>query len=379
MRLKEISEGKARLLIPDPEEFKKEGKFDPSWAPVFYNPRMIFNRDFSVVIVHFLSPKHIVDALSATGIRGIRYYLESGSVDEIVFNDKNKKSVELIQKNIELNKIPNATVFNKDANSLLYEIKSDFIDIDPFGSPSPFILSSVNAAKRGGFVAYTATDLAPLEGRARKSCARKYFTSNYKLSFSKEIGLRVLISKIIRESAIIEKTVYPLISYYSDYYYRIFFKVVTGAKKADASLEDLGFIYECQDCGYHETSSTQCVNKCPYCGSKNIKIVGPLWLGNLVDKDFIKNLSQNIEKFDYLQSYGKIRNLLNLLVNETNYIGYYNLDFLASKHKVNVPAVSKMVECLGESSRTHFDSKSIKTSKKFEDILLCMKNLSYNR
>lgn len=379
MRLKEIDEGKAKLLIPDPEEFKKEGKFDPSWAPVFYNPRMIFNRDFSVIVVSFLSPKHIVDALSATGIRGIRYYLESYTADEIIFNDRNKNSVELIQKNIELNKIPNTAVFNKDANSLLYEIKSDFIDIDPFGSPAPFILSSINAVKRGGFIAYTATDLAPLEGRARRSCMRKYFTSNYKLSLSKEIGLRVLISKVIQESAIIEKTVYPLISYYSDYYYRVFFKVINGAKRADASLENLGYIYECQDCGYHEVSSTQCINKCSYCGSKNIKIVGPLWLGNLIDKDFSKNLYQNIEKFSYLKYYNKIRSIIDLLINESNYIGYYNLDFLASKHKINVPAVTKMIECLGDASRTHFDSKSIKTNKKFEDILLCIKKLSYNR
>ncbi|AWR95006.1 tRNA (guanine(26)-N(2))-dimethyltransferase [Acidianus brierleyi] len=379
MRLKEIDEGKAKLLIPDPEEFRKEGKFDPSWAPVFYNPRMIFNRDFSVVIVHFLSPKTIVDALSATGIRGIRYYLESYTADEIIFNDRNKDSVELIQKNIELNKVPNTKVFNKDANSLLYEIKSDFVDIDPFGSPSPFILSSINAVKRGGFVAYTATDLAPLEGRARRSCLRKYFTFNYKLSLSKEIGLRVLISKVIQESAIMEKSVYPLISYYSDYYYRVFFRVINGAKKADEVLEKLGFIYECQDCGYHEISHTQCIDKCSYCGSKNIKTVGPLWLGNLIDKDFVNGLSQNLEKFSYLKYYDKIRSIVDLLLNESNYVGYYNLDFLASKHKTNVPAVSKMIECLGDASRTHFDTKSIKTNKKFEDILLCIKNLSYYR
>jgi len=208
---------------------------------------------------------------------------------------------------------------------------------------------------------------------------RKYFTFNYKLSLSKEIGLRVLISKVIQESAIMEKSVYPLISYYSDYYYRVFFRVINGAKKADEVLEKLGFIYECQDCGYHEISHTQCIDKCSYCGSKNIKTVGPLWLGNLIDKDFVNGLSQNLEKFSYLKYYDKIRSIVDLLLNESNYVGYYNLDFLASKHKTNVPAVSKMIECLGDASRTHFDTKSIKTNKKFEDILLCIKNLSYYR
>ncbi|TRM78608.1 tRNA (guanine(10)-N(2))-dimethyltransferase, partial [Sulfolobus sp. D5] len=235
MKLKEIVEGKAKILIPDPSEYTKEGKFDPSWAPVFYNPKMVLNRDISVIVVSTLRPKIVVDTLSATGIRGIRYFLESWRSENLIFNDKNTEAVNLIKQNLKLNGIDdNVTkVYNRDANSLLYEIKADYVDIDPFGTPAPFILSSINATIRKGVVAITATDLSALTGSSVLSARRKYDVINSKLSSSKELGIRVLIGKVIREASIMEKTVYPLFSFYSDYYYRLFLRVDKGAKKAD--------------------------------------------------------------------------------------------------------------------------------------------------
>lgn len=373
MRLKEVTEGKARLLIPDPEEYRKEGKFDPSWAPVFYNPRMVLNRDVSVVVVSALSPRSIVDALSATGVRGIRYSLESSQVEEVVFNDKSPSAVELIRKNVEINGIKNAKLYNRDANSLLYDIKVDYVDVDPFGSPAPFILSSISAVKRGGSVAYTATDLSPLEGKARRSCLRKYFVYNQKLSFSKEVGIRALISKVVRDSAVLERTVVPLVSFYSDYYYRVFFRVLGGAKRADRALEEIGYFVECQDCGYHEGTREKCVDKCPYCGSKNIRIVGPVWLGKLADDEFLGTITSSIGKFEYLSNFQRVKELLTSLKEENKFLAYYNLDFVASRHKVNVPPTKHMLDCLGEARRTHFDKKGIKTSKKFEEVVECLK------
>ncbi|BDC19913.1 N2,N2-dimethylguanosine tRNA methyltransferase [Acidianus sp. HS-5] len=372
----EIEEGKARILVPDPKEYEKNGKFDPSWAPVFYNPKMIFNRDISVIAVSAISPKYIIDALSASGIRGIRYYLESNStIDEIIFNDKSKISVDLISKNVERNGVKVAKVTNRDANSLLYEVIADYVDIDPFGSPSPFILSSINAVKNGGYVAYTATDLAPLEGSAKKSCKRKYDVNNSKLSFSKEVGIRVLISKIVREAAILEKAVEPLLAFYNDYYYRVILKVNRGAKRADESLEKLGYFYECDKCGF-SGSSKDLIEKCPRCGSK-LKISGPVWLGKTNDSEFINKMISSLQKFSYVKNFEAISILLNKISQEIKYPpGYYNLEFISSKYKINVPSREKEIECLGEASPTHFSPKGIKTSKNFDDVLECIKALS---
>lgn len=378
MNLKQIREGKAEILIPDPSKYEKEGKYDPAWAPVFYNPKMVFNRDISIVAVAVISPKSGIDALSATGVRGIRYYLEANSLEEIILNDKSSIAVELIKKNLALNKISSAIVTNRDANSLLYEIKSDFTDIDPFGSPSPFILSSINSVKNNGYVGYTATDLSPLEGRAIKSCRRKYDVNNAKLSFSKEIGVRVLISKIVREAAILEKAVIPMFTFYHDYYYRLFLKVVKGARKADESLDKLGYAFECDFCGF-SSMTKDIVNNCPRCGSK-VKLVGKIWLDELNNQEFITMMREKLQKYSYLQTYEEIDKLLNQVARESKFKSHYiNLEFLASRYKINVPSKKKVIECLGEATETHFDPKGIKTSKNFDEILECIKSLSGKR
>ncbi|ARM76567.1 tRNA (guanine(26)-N(2))-dimethyltransferase [Acidianus manzaensis] len=375
MNLRKIKEGKAEIFIPDPKDYEKQGKFDPSWAPVFYNPKMVFNRDLSVIAVSVISPKKIVDALSASGIRGIRYQIESSSSSEVIFNDKNPRSVDLIKKNVEINDIHDATITNKDANSILFEIISDFVDIDPFGSPSPFILSSINATKNNGYVAYTATDLSPLEGRAVKSCKRKYDVQNIKLSFSKEIGIRVLISKIIREASILEKTAIPVLSFYHDYYYRIFMKVMRGARKADENLENLGYAIECDKCGFSSITK-EMISKCPICGN-NLKIVSRIWTGQLNDQDFLVKINERLANFKYLANYTNIQNLISKLIIENKYVtNYINLEFVASRYRTNVPSRSKMIECLSDATETHFDPKGIKTNKNFDEIIECIKKIN---
>ncbi|QIJ32895.1 tRNA (guanine(26)-N(2))-dimethyltransferase [Acidianus sulfidivorans JP7] len=375
MNLRKIKEGKAEIFVPDPKEYEKQGKFDPAWAPVFYNPKMVFNRDISVIAVSIISPKRIIDALSASGIRGIRYKLESSSSSEIILNDKNPMAVDLIKKNVELNKLNDISITRKDANALFYEIFSDFIDVDPFGSPSPFILSSINAVKNNGYVAYTATDLSPLEGRAVKSCKRKYDVENTKLSFSKEVGIRVLISKIVREASILEKTVKPVLSFYHDYYYRIFLKVTRGAKKADENLDNLGYAFECDKCGF-SSMTKDIVKKCPVCGN-DVKLVGKIWLGKLNDDDFLHRMYDKLTDFKYLDNYKYILNLISTLINENKFSrNYINIEFVASRYRTNVPARRKILECLNDASETHFDPKGIKTDKNFNDVVDCIKTLS---
>ncbi|MEM0373159.1 MAG: tRNA (guanine(10)-N(2))-dimethyltransferase [Sulfolobaceae archaeon] len=373
MKLREIVEGKVRLLVPDLEELKKNNFVDPAWAPVFYNPKMVFNRDLSVLFVSVISPKSVIDALSATGIRGLRYYIEN-NVNEVILNDKNPIAYNLMIENVKLNNIPQGSikVYNRDANSLLFEIYADFIDIDPFGSPIPFVLASVKAAGKRGYVAYTATDLAPLEGSHKNSCRRKYGAINEKLSFSKEVGLRILIGKIISEAAIIEKALEPILAYYADHYYRVYFKVNKGAKRTDELLEKFGYYYECSKCGFVIESKEFHKFECPRCKTP-MRVAGPLWLGKLNDLDFIEKIKHELEKFSYLTTYNRISKLLEYLKNESKYNHYWRLDFLSSRIKTNVPKRQKVIECLGDGSFTHFDYRGIKTNKSYDEIVECIK------
>ncbi|BCU71165.1 tRNA (guanine(26)-N(2))-dimethyltransferase [Stygiolobus caldivivus] len=373
MKLIKIKEGKAEILVPDPKSYEIDGKFDPSWAPVFYNPKMTLNRDLSVVVLSVLKPKKIVDALSASGIRGIRYFKEIEGVEKVIFNDLDKNAVELINKNIELNKVK-GEVFNKDANALLHEIKADFIDIDPFGSPAPFLLSAFNAVVRGGYVAITSTDLSALVCSSKYSARRKYDIYCERLSFSRELGVRGLIGKAIREAAILEKAAIPIFSFYYDYYYRVFFKVEGGAKRADNLLSKLVYYYECPNCGYRERSEYYERIKCTKCGTL-MRVYGPAWGGELYNTDLVSDVKNKLQSnFTYLPVYNHVTRLVSTVENEAMYTQpYYKLDFLSSRLKKNVPAKNKVISCLSDASNTHFDNVGIKTSKNVEEVIQCIK------
>jgi tRNA (guanine26-N2/guanine27-N2)-dimethyltransferase len=362
MKLKEITEGHVRLLVPDPEEYKRGERFDPSWAPVFYNPKMKFNRDISVAFLKAFPVKSAIDGMSATGVRALRYKIESG-VEEVIANDKDSLAVDLVKKNAELNNVK-ITVTNRDVNALLYEVKAEFVDIDPFGTPSPFLLSALNSSTK--YLGVTATDLTALECASRSSARRKYDLTCYgRVSFSKEFGLRALIGKVVRYAAVLEKGVRPLVSFYREYYYRVFLEVIRGSGKSNESLQNLGYVYECPRCGYRVKSDCSCQPSCPICGSK-MNGGGPVWLGKLGESEAIAKVKSAVEEKEE-------KEFLELIQEEVRYSEpYYDTDFLASTAKTSPRKISDLISCLGDARRTHFDPKGFKTDLSFNKVRDCV-------
>ena len=162
--MKQLTEGITKLFVHTGLPTKK--------MKVFYNPVKEADRSLSVKVLKHFKPKHCLDLLCATGARGIRLMNESG-VKDMTFNDSNPEALKLLKKNLRLNKLK-ARVFNKDANQLLYELKErfDFIDLDPFGSPNPYLESCIKFLQRKGLLGVTATDTAVLVGAKPKACRR---------------------------------------------------------------------------------------------------------------------------------------------------------------------------------------------------------------
>ncbi len=92
---------------------------------------------------------NIVDALSASGLRTIRFLKELEGVKTDYANDLSTSSHKLMQDNFKLNGLKSdqykATLL--DANKLLLDSKGhepfDVIDLDPYGAVVPFIDSAV--------------------------------------------------------------------------------------------------------------------------------------------------------------------------------------------------------------------------------------------
>ncbi len=385
-----ITEGRARVVVPRPGLFLREdGVYEPSHAPVFYNPVMVFNRDLMVALLNIYSSKvarisSASDPMAATGVRGVRIALEVSGVSEMFLNDIDPVACRIIRLNVMINMLSSiARIYCEDSNQLMVSLSKsgihvDYLDIDPYGSPAPYIESASRFARIGGLLAITATDLGPLTGRYPAKVYRRYHAATFKdIDFGKEAGLRILAAYAINKASERDIALKPILAYYADHYYRIYFHVDKGASKADKLLRETGYIALCNSCGYRSPLAETEDLRCPICGSK-MQAIGPLWLGPLADKEILKDLSRAKESFPWLQTKNRISSLAEMLLmeNEIDKPYYYRVDTIARLAKTSMPPINSLIECLRSrgcrASRTHFDKIGIKTDANIKDIALCL-------
>ncbi len=376
MEFAEVREGLASILVP-----KAERIYD---APVFYNPVMALNRDVSVLAVKLIQPGKVLDALSATGIRGIRYALETPA-EEVWLNDISEDAYSLIKRNLRLNFEgelykegdraylwgEKLLVANRgDANRLMAENFRyfDFLDLDPFGSPVEFIDTALRSVKRRGFLAVTATDTGVLCGAYRNACLRKYLAEPIRGELCHEVGLRILIGTVVRYAAKYDLGVEVLLAYYRDHYFRAFLRLKSGARKADRSLSKLGHLWQDEN-GRFEYSEGFLPER--------PKAHGPLWLGPLKDGDFVEGLVEAAR--EHPLAHKKTFPFLELLNEELDVPFHYDTHALARRNGLQARKLTDLIEILRErgynATRTHFSPKAIKTDAPFEEVLDALKKL----
>ncbi|WP_290596062.1 MULTISPECIES: tRNA (guanine(10)-N(2))-dimethyltransferase [unclassified Archaeoglobus] len=345
-----IEEGRARIIT--------EG--------VFYNSRMKFCRDLDMVIFSEIDSAEYLDALAASGVRGIRAALEASK--QPIFNDLNPKAVEIIKRNLELNGLE-AEVHCMDASILMRGRSFEHVDIDPFGSPATFIDSACFSARK--YLSVTATDTAALCGSATNSGLKKYGAYAVKTDTYHETGLRMLIGFVVREATKYEKALTPLISWAKEHYYRVHFCIRKSTSKAGEIYEKVGYINFCPRCLRKEvTAMGECRERCE-CGSKFV-MLGPLWLGELKQSEFVTRI--------YERSEGKLRYFVEKLKEEVEVATAYNLQQMASRVSERAPPTMEVVKKLREmgykASKTHYCGFCIKTDAKVGVLAEVIKYLS---
>ena len=366
MKLMKIKEGKVKISVP-------EGRIYD--ASVFYNNEGEMNRDISVSAIQVFQKEFkekitICDALSATGVRGIRYAKEISGIKEVVLNDKNPMAIKLIRKNIKENKVKRCVVSKDDANMLMRKNVFVVIDIDPFGSPDIFMDSSARSVYHRGFLCVTATDQSALAGTYPESCFRKYGIKTIRTSFYNELGVRILISFIIHSLSRYDRAFVPVLSFADKHYYRVFGRIEHAGRMSDL-LKNFKYVSYCS-CGNWTVGTKE---KCS-CGKK-FGLIGPVYLGSIEDKKFCKKILSEIRKRDFVMKKHEEK-LLNLLIEESEMPPlYYDLHFLAKKLGFKIPkteSLSKRLEANGfKVSRTHFCPTAIKTNADFKDLKKILK------
>ena len=373
-----IHEGKVQVLVPKLSAYGVvPSDYAPSKAPVFYNPVMEFNRDLTVLV--FKTYQHLIDReiaicepLTSQGIRGIRYAAEIENVKSVLLSDINKHAYDLATYNIRLNKLEDKiTIMYKDANCVLScnaspKKRFDIIDIDPFGTPVPYLDSSFRALKNKGLIAATATDLAPLCGVHSKACVRKYGGKPLRTEYCHELAVRLLAGCMAAAAAQHDIGMRVVFSHSSDHYIRVYAQIGYGCQRADESLKNTGYILHCFSCMHREIARQPFGNfVCPECGNK-MDYAGPLWTGAIADAEFVDaiiNENQNTE----LKNNARINKLLTFIKDEANLPAtYYVIDKLGGKLNLPSPSNQSFLKALDnegfQAAPTHFNPRGIKTN-----------------
>ncbi|MEW6329606.1 MAG: methyltransferase, partial [Candidatus Micrarchaeota archaeon] len=225
----EIREGLARILL-------EKG--------VFFNPEMELCRDISSLAVGALGEKlSVCDGCCAAGVRGIRYKLENKNVARVEFVDLSERACKLARKNIKLNRLRACSVHCGDLNLFLYKKNFDLLEIDPFGSPVPYLYAALRSFARvkEGILSVTATDMAVLCGAHPGACLKNYQARPIDNEFCHELAARILIGKIARTASEFNLGIGPLLTLSHQHFIKIFLRVRKGAKHAVESMRALGY------------------------------------------------------------------------------------------------------------------------------------------
>jgi tRNA (guanine26-N2/guanine27-N2)-dimethyltransferase len=217
--VKEFREGKAIFKANLSGKDKGPGKA----KGVFYNPAMRLSRDLHVAFAkQFDFSGIMLDGLAASGIRGMRLNLEAGV--NVEFCDSSRMATETIAENLKMNGIK-SKIFNERVEDLLQDRKYDWIDIDPFGTPAPYLEAALNGLNDGGILGVAATDTAVLCGAKPSICKKRYGAVSMRRVAAKEVGVRILLSGIHNIASGMGKGIEPLLCYSEGHHLRVFVRL----------------------------------------------------------------------------------------------------------------------------------------------------------
>ncbi len=348
----------------------------------FYNPEMRFCRSFFSLAVGALEGKlKLLDAFCASGIRGIRYAKENKNVKEITFLDLSKNAITASKKNTKTNKLKAKFVNDKIEKFCTVFLDYDFVEIDPFGTPVPYlndIMRSQND-KKEWFLSVSATDTAVLCGPQATACLKNYHSKSLNNEFTHEVGTRIFIKRVAEAAAEHNFGITPLISLSDRHYIKLLLKVVRGADASDDTIKQLGFVSYCNICGWR-TYGKRMKNSCEQCKCET-DYGGQLWLGELHDKKLLQKMLKLNEKRNYTDA-KELEKKLQLLIGELDMPAfYYNVHLLCKKVKsASVPKIDdfiKKIEARGTlqvasrqsiARRTHFSDVSIKSDAGVKEL-----------
>ena len=354
-----ITEGKTHLLVPE----SSLSDVIPSKTPVFINPRAARIRDISILACQAHAtqqrPGTYLDAMAGIGARGIRVAVES-DYNTIYVNDSNLQAMEVARRCAVLNDVHNVYFSTQDACRFLSEhsgrgVRGDVVDIDPFGSPAPYVDCAIRATRYNGMLAMTATDLQVLGGLHNKACQRIYGGTPLKTVYHAEISIRLILGCLTQVAGRLGAGIVPLYVESHMHYHRVYVRVLSTPVP-----DNLGYLVQCMSCGSRGDSEH-------YGGCSDTKSrAGPLWVGGIFDSEFVRAMIGHSGNDAYTRH-------LQMCYDEAGMPPtFYTSDEIASSIKSGPPPLKTMISALKDAgfaaSHTSFSPTGFRTDASIGDV-----------
>ncbi|MFB6076740.1 MAG: hypothetical protein ABEK12_01260, partial [Candidatus Nanohaloarchaea archaeon] len=242
----------------------------------------------------------------------------------------------------------------------------DMIDIDPFGSPMPYLDSAARAITHGGAVGITATDLGPLHGSYPEVCRRRYAADPLDTAFGHEVGLRILVKEIVQAFARYDRAFSPGLAWYERHYHRVFGTVHESKQEANRLLADVGTLSFCPDCRWRAFEDVQ---DCPGCGAATER-AGPLWTGRIGRQEFVDDVLSELAERGYDDAHGLVETVA---AEAPIRVPFHDTHEMASVAGTSAPRMDELLERLRadgyRATRTHFSPQGLRTDAPHAAVL----------
>jgi tRNA (guanine26-N2/guanine27-N2)-dimethyltransferase len=347
-------------------------------------------------------PPKVLEALSASGLRALRYAREIEGIGQVVALDNDLASVEACQRNIKFNgsvAISKVESHHTDArvHMLTHPKEFDVVDLDPYGSPSIFLDSAIQSVTDGGLLMCTATDMAVLCGGNGEVCYSKYGSYPLRAKYCHEMALRILLASIESHANRYKRYIVPVLSVQMDFYVRVFVRVYTSASAMKNTPLKLSYVYQCIGCdSFHLQPVGRSLPKnnsvrylpaigpvvkqdCNHCGKK-YNMGGPIWSAPMHDPEWVTSILNSVKSMkDRYPAYDRISAVLTTVSEELLDVPLFlSLHNLCATLKCISPSAamfrSAVINANYRISGTHVNPLGMKTDAPMEviwDIMRC--------
>ena len=260
-----------------------------------------------------------------------------------------------------------------DAISLMYEHRDipkrfDLVDLDPYGTASPFLDAAVQSVSDGGLLCVTCTDLAVLAGHNYpEKCWSLYGGVSVKAEYSHEAALRLVLHAIASAAGRYGRFIQPMLSLSIDFYLRVFVRVWSRPETVKQNASKTGLVYTCSKCSaFHiqpmgrgtasQNAKTGLTNwkfgsasgpptdtHCSECGG-TFHVGGPMWFGRLHDEMFCTALLETLDSGKHkVGTEARIRGMVSTARDEIDAPFYFHPAKIAGLFHCASPALAPIV------------------------------------